>query len=837
MANKSILPNSALFAIIYLSILGLVLASLENHNIILQKRATSTTAVSSSSSCGTPEQHPYYIDGLRHQGFYAQNATYPVYRNIKCYGAKGDGKTDDSDAIIRALSDGKFCVAGKLNCDEFYVPPSVVYFPSGRYLVTKSLPLYRNTQLVGNANDRPVIAAILDFAGQGIIETRVGDIPARGIGDFIVIRNIAIDGSKIPPTKANTTAITWNAGQASGIQNVTITMSSNSNTTHRGILIENSAHSFMTDVSIQQGMIGLDISAQAGLIRGVTIQHSKKSAIKINSNYAITFKGLTLSSTPIGIDASAIVQTSDGVNSQPVNSFVLLEVTASQTPVLVKTARGGSSSYPIGAGSVVLENVHVGAGVSSVHTDKGDTVYGPPSILTKRQIKWWLQGTKYNPSGYSPANLTGQFTPTRSNQSLLQTTNGHYAQKSRPLYANILDTNTHIISVRTIGAKGDGETDDSAKLQKAFDQAAASNGIVFIDYGIYIVTKTLTIRPGTRIVGEAWPKIMASGAFFANEADPQPILKVGLPGDKGLVEIQDVVITTKAGSSGAISYEWHLKGATQNGDMSGMWDSHSIIGAQPNSNLEASQCAHNPRTTSVRSQCIGAFLHMHITKHSAHVYLENTYFASAAYQHTYTSIPSSPLDIYVGRGVFIDSSPGSHFLSGVSADNSVMYQYQIVNSNNVFASMLYGTNPSFQPTPIAPAPFTKNSTWSDPDFSSICAKKTGVELTKCAKAFGLRIVNSDNVLIYSTALMAGGLDNYAKCPPGSFDCQLFMVGVEGQKRAPVDKYANIYGMTTKGTKYGMMLDGKLIIDSKLNAGTSLALPVIAWWYIGGALPA
>ncbi|EPS36638.1 hypothetical protein H072_9858 [Dactylellina haptotyla CBS 200.50] len=791
---------------------------------------TSSTTTSAPSVCGTPDQYPYYFDKIKHQGLHPANASYSVYRNIKCWGAVGDGVTDDSDAIIRALTEAKLCKS--TNCDGYYVPPSLVYFPYGRYLVRKSLPLYKNTQLVGSALTLPVIVAAADFSGGAIIETKVSESIGGGIGDFITIRNINIIGSDIPTNRLNTAAIKWNAGQASSIHNVGITMGYyTEGNTHRGILVENSAHVFMSDISIQQGRIGIELSAQGGTIRSSSIQYTKECAIKINSNYAFTLKDIFIYNTPIGIDSSKTVVAS-GKTSQPVNSFIFLEGEITQCPVLVKTARGGSSNYPIGAGTAVLERLTLGPNVVAVKRDNGVTVFNPSPATGNRLINSWAQGRRYAPPQYTPLNITGVFQPTKFYQPLLKTEDDKYAQKSRPTYNN-WSAGQLIISVRTLGAKGDGVTDDTVKVQQALDQAASTSALLFIDYGIYLVTKTLTVHPGTRIVGEAWPKIMASGTFFTNSASPQPVLKIGQPGDQGLVEIQDIVVTAKGGSSGAISYQWNLKGATQNGDMSGMWDAHSIIGAQPFSNLEPHQCAHNSASTSIRRQCIGAFMHIHLSRSSAFAYLENTYFASAAYQNTYTTQPSSPLSIYVGRGVFIDGSAGSHFLSAVSADNSIMYQYQIVNSANVFASMLQGTNPSFQPNPMAPAPFTTNTAWSDPDFGAMCGHKTGVELAKCAKAFGLRIVNSDNVVIYSTALLAGGLNNYGTCPGGSFNCQLVMIRIDGQKRSPVDKYVNIDGLTVRGARYGMILEGKIIIDSQVNAGTSLALPVVAWWYVGG----
>lgn len=73
------------------------------------------------------------------------------YRNVKDFGAVGDGVTDDTAAIKAALT---------MNRQPVYkLDPSAVYFPPGTYLVSASLPIYFYTFLSGS----PCAPSILKF--------------------------------------------------------------------------------------------------------------------------------------------------------------------------------------------------------------------------------------------------------------------------------------------------------------------------------------------------------------------------------------------------------------------------------------------------------------------------------------------------------------------------------------------------------------------------------------------------------------------------------------------------------------------------------------------------
>lgn len=80
----------------------------------------------------------------------------------------GDGVTDDTKAIMKAMTDGKRC--GE-KCNGSTTKNAIVYFPIGTYLVSGSIDVYYGTQVIGDAESRPVIRAAASFVGLGVFST------------------------------------------------------------------------------------------------------------------------------------------------------------------------------------------------------------------------------------------------------------------------------------------------------------------------------------------------------------------------------------------------------------------------------------------------------------------------------------------------------------------------------------------------------------------------------------------------------------------------------------------------------------------------------------------
>lgn len=109
-----------------------------------------------------------WIAAVQHGDSPFNPSDYQVYRNVKDFGCVGDGVIDDTACINAAISSGGRC--GEF-CGSATITPALIYFPSGRYLISSPIIMYYFSQLVGNANDPPVLVAGPTFQGMAVIDS------------------------------------------------------------------------------------------------------------------------------------------------------------------------------------------------------------------------------------------------------------------------------------------------------------------------------------------------------------------------------------------------------------------------------------------------------------------------------------------------------------------------------------------------------------------------------------------------------------------------------------------------------------------------------------------
>lgn len=490
-------------------------------------------------------------------------------------------------------------------------------------------------------------------------------------------------------------------------------------------------------------------------------------------------------------------------------SVIILDsvISGTDTAVLVPTPRSGDKQQQ----SLVLDNLKVVNVDVIVKTDGGvKLLSGGTTTITS-----WGIGKKYaNTAGTGTYVAGDDITPHRTiDPSLLGGPNHGIFERSRPQYESTPVSG--FTDVCNNGAKGDGTTDDTDAINTVLAKNAGKS-IVYFPAGTYIVTDTIFVPVGSKIVGEAWSQIMATGPKFADMRNPKVMVQVGKPGDAGVIEITDMLFTVRGATAGAVLMEWNVKQRTPGS--AAMWDSHFRVGGSIGSNLQNANC---PKLTGVvNDKCIAGSMLLHLTKSSS-AYLENVWMWVA--DHDLDIPAQTQIDIYVARGTLIQSQ-GPTWMYGTASEHCTLYQYQLCGVKNLFMGMIQTETPYWQSTPRAPEPFTPslNKFPDDPTFSD-CPSGS---LT-CAMAWGLRIISSSNIYTYGAGLYSF-FNSYNQECLDSESCQDDMV--------EIIKSTGLwfYNFITKASTNSISpRGGRAVPQSENHFG--FGSTIVAWLTLSGAI--
>ncbi|KAF3902986.1 hypothetical protein ABW20_dc0106112 [Dactylellina cionopaga] len=717
----------------------------------------------------------FWLTQMTHGSSPYAPAGYPIFRNVKDYGAVGDGVTDDTNAINAAASAGGRCEG---NCGSSSILGAVVYFPSGTYKISKPIFQHYYTQFIGNPNDRPILKATANFKGIALIDNK------ELILDITALPPMVHDGdSSWMPT-----ALHWQVAQATSLQNIHFIMSTTGGNNQTGIFMENGSGGFIGDLTFFGGQWGMRCGAQQFTARDLHFT-SCTTAIQMIWDWTWTWKNIYIYSCWVGIDV-----TGDGsANGQPIGSITVLDSSFASVPIAILTS--GQTNINLDNVEIIDCNIVVGKP-------------GGPTILAggNRVIASWMTGRLYDSYDSKGRSYTGvpKYIPTKP-AGLLNS--GSFFVRSKPQYESL--SASSFLNVKSVGAQGNGQADDTV----AINTALQSGKFVFFPAGIYKVTNTIFVPVGARIVGESWSQIMGSGVNFADADNPKVMIKVGSSGDAGIIEIQDMIFTTSGPTAGAIVMEWNVKQSTQGS--AAMWDSHIRIGGAAGTSLRAEDCPK--KTGTINTNCRAASMLLHLTKKSS-AYLENVWAWVA--DHDVDIPDQTQIDVYVARGVLIESTLPT-WLWGTASEHSTLYQYQLTGASNVFMGLVQTESPYYQPSPLGPLPWSissgENTQFTDDPAFTDCI---GLDLDRCAVSWALRILDSSDIYAYGIGFYSWFQNYDQTCVPLE-NCQMRLI------QTAFSEKVYLYGIATKGAQEvvsptGSNLVAALQADNQNGYTTSLA---------------
>ncbi|KAJ3560072.1 hypothetical protein NP233_g11075 [Leucocoprinus birnbaumii] len=752
------------------------------------------------TSCSAPlgqgtaaPSDPFWLERIKHQGTAAFNPNpsgYQVFRNVKDFGARGDGVTDDTAAINAAIQAGSRCGQG---CGSSTVTPAIVYFPKGTYLVSAPIIAYYYTQLIGDARSPPTLLASASFDGMAVIDADPY-IPNGGGSQYYInqnnffrsVRNFVIDVRRVPATKSQGTGLHWQVSQATSLINIVVEMSTAANTAHQGIFMENGSGGFMGDLVFNGGKYGIWVGNQQFTVRNITINNAQ-TGVFAAWNWGWTFQGVNINNCQVGVGFD-LTTGATTTAQQTTGAEAIIDATVTNTPIFIRNSQPSNGRL---AGSLVINNAKLTNVPIAVGVANGATVLAGGTTT----IQSWGQGNVF-----SGTNGSGRFVQSNivsaNKPSVLLDGSGKIFGKTHPQYGAYAVN--QFVSVKDNGAKGDGRTDDTAALKAIFDKFAGCK-IIFFDAGTYVVTSTLTIPAGTQIVGEAWSVIAGRGSAFQNINSPQVVVRVGESGSQGVVEISDIIFATIGPTPGAIVVEWNVKQPNGQNGGAGMWDSHIRLGGAAGTNLQDNQCPSSGAGGT--TNCFAAFLALHLTTQST-AYLEGTWVWLA--DHDLDG--NSQISIFSGRGILSESA-GPVWMIG-TAEHHVLYQYSLVNAKNHWMGLIQTETPYFQPNPAPPAPFTVNSAFHDPSFNGITA------------SWALKVASSTDIIVFGAGLYSF-FQNYGQACIAPATCQNQLVDLDSSSTV------TIYSLSTVATTFQVSVNEVGIVNQAGNIN-GFASTVTAW---------
>jgi len=506
------------------------------------------------------------------------------------------------------------------------------------------------------------------------------------------MKNIIIDSTGFNAAR-ELVLLDWSVSQACQLTNVTFQMPGIWSG-HTGISMpENGSPLMINDCSFRGGKVGIHLNTQQYHLKGLKFEGCA-TGILISSVYDLVIQDSSFHVCYVGID----------MGNAELGTLVVLDSNGSALGTLLRTGslrQGRNNKNPI-----VLDNVLVDSSSSTVMSSNGDRILSG-SITGDA----WVLGNSYTMGKSTNTEVTrqnGTRVPSIRPRTLTETTSGKFFTAPPPTYNNY-DV-TQVLNVKTVPdypVQGDGKTDDTTNLQQIINSNAGCK-ILFFPHGTYIITRTLHIPPGTRIVGEVWSALSARGAAFSDEHEPTPMVRVGHAGEYGVAQFSDMLLTVADVLPGCKPLEVNMAGKAA-GDV-GFWNTHIRVGGAAGSTVQTTCASEKPEN------CKAAFILAHLTSSSS-AYVENMWLWTA--DHDLDS--NRGQTISTGRGLLVEATKGT-WLLGIGVEHNTLYQSNFHNAAEVFVGFQQSEAPYWQGSATAstwaPAPWNSTALLpSDPDFS------------------------------------------------------------------------------------------------------------------------
>jgi hypothetical protein len=436
--------------------------------------------------------------------------------------AQGDGRADDADAIQRALDQAAEHGGG-----------GVVFLPSGRYRISRTLLMWPGIRLLGTGATRPVLVlgkntpGFQHGVGSMVVFTgaRRGD-NARGDLGRIELPRVPFP----PPSVVPFDPKIWDANPStfySAMSNIDIEIGAG-NPAATAVRFRVAQHGFLSNMDFNLG------SGFAGIYQAGNVVH--------NLHFRGGRYGIVTEKTSPAWQFTVIDATFEGQRKAAIREheadLTLVNVVMRNVPVGVEIDRGYGDSLwgkdirfeHVRQAAVVISNennVYTQIGFDNAlasdtpvfarFRDSGRTVDGKGAIYRVSAFSHGLSVPGLGQLGHIE---------TSANLARIDALPPQRAAAIRSLPPVPEWANAH-----NLGVVGNGKADDTAALQHAID----THRVVYLPLGVYQISDTIRLRPDSVLIG-LHPSLtqiaLADGiAAFQGVGEPKALIQTAQGGD------------------------------------------------------------------------------------------------------------------------------------------------------------------------------------------------------------------------------------------------------------------------------------------------------------------
>jgi sugar lactone lactonase YvrE len=494
----------------------------------------------------------------RAQSYYTVRLDDPKAVYLDAFGARGDGIADDSDIIQHAID----------RVQETSVQ-GIVFIPEGRYRLTKTIYVWPSIRLIGYGARRPVFLladstpGFQDRNAENYLVFFAGSRPAaRGKGG-----DPASAGGRPPDANPGTFY--------SAFSNIDIEIGEG-NPGAVGVRGTYAQHSFIAHAEFRIG------SGLAGVHDTGNVMEDVRF---VGGQYGIWTRTPSPSWQFTAVDAAFEGQREAAIR-ETMAGLTLIRPTFARVPTAISIDAGfpdelwvkdGRMEDVTGPAVVVSleQNARTQINMENVvcrrvatfasFRESGKTVRGPGEMYEVRGFSYGLHLADVGAAGairdvFETVPLAAMPAPPKSD--LVPLPPG--------------DT---WVNVRSLGAKGDGTTDDTAVFKKAI----AAQRTLYVPSGYYVISDTLTLRPDTVIVGlhplATQLDLLDRTEAFQGVGGPKPMIEAPAGGTNVVIGIG---LYTNGINPRAVAAKW-MAGANS------MMNDVRVLGGHGTNNLDGTR--------------------------------------------------------------------------------------------------------------------------------------------------------------------------------------------------------------------------------------------------------